>query len=50
MSTRIGKLTLTNPCFRNRNFSTILLKEYQETIQAFVLVMIEMVVNGTSTC
>lgn len=45
----IGRLTLKVPRTRNGDFSTKLFKRYKRMDQAFVLSMVEAVVNGVST-
>ncbi|MEI2401113.1 IS256 family transposase, partial [Paenibacillus phytohabitans] len=45
----IGKITLRVPRTRNGDFSTSVFEEYARCDQAFVLAMLEMVVNGVST-
>jgi len=49
MKTRAGNLTLKIPRIRNGQFSTSLFMRYQRSEQAFVLALMEMVVNGVST-
>jgi putative transposase len=45
----IGKITLRVPRTRNGDFSTSVFERYARCDQAFVLSMLEMVVNGVST-
>lgn len=45
----IGRLTLKVPRTRNGDFSTKLFKRYNRMDQAFVLSMVEAVINGVST-
>ena len=45
----IGKITLKVPRTRNGEFSTCVFERYSRCDQAFVLSMLEMVVNGVST-
>ncbi|MBZ9535890.1 transposase, partial [Cytobacillus oceanisediminis] len=45
----IGKITLRVPRTRNGDFSTSVFERYARCDQAFVLAMLEMVVNGVST-
>lgn len=47
--TRVGPLTLRVPQFRDGQFSTEIFGRYQRSEQAFVLALMEMVVNGVST-
>jgi transposase-like protein len=47
--TRVGPLTLLVPQFRDGQFSTEIFARYQRSEQAFVLALMEMVVNGVST-
>lgn len=47
--TRVGPLTLQVPQFRDGQFSTEIFARYQRSEQAFVLALMEMVVNGVST-
>lgn len=47
--TRVGPLTLRVPQFRDGQFSTEIFARYQRSEQAFVLALMEMVVNGIST-
>ena len=47
--TRVGHLTLQVPQTRNGEFSTEIFRRYQRSEQAFVLALMEMVVNGVST-
>lgn len=49
MTTRVGQLTLQVPQTRNGHFSTDLFSRYQRSEQAFVLALMEMVINGVST-
>lgn len=49
LTTRVGKLTLQVPRFRDGKFSTELFSRYQRSEQALVLAMMEMVLNGVST-
>ncbi|MCR2848239.1 transposase, partial [Heyndrickxia coagulans] len=45
----IGNVTLKVPRTRNGEFSTTLFEKYARCDQAFVLSMLEMVINGVST-
>ena len=45
----IGKIVLRVPRTRNGDFSTTVFEQYARCDQAFVLAMLEMVVNGVST-
>lgn len=47
--TRVGAVTLQVPQTRDGSFSTDIFKRYQRSEQAFVLALMEMVVNGVST-
>lgn len=47
--TRVGPVTLQVPQTREGSFSTEIFKRYQRSEQAFVLALMEMVVNGVST-
>lgn len=47
--TRVGSLNLQVPQTRNGEFSVEIFKRYQRSEQAFVLALMEMVVNGVST-
>lgn len=47
--TRVGPITLQVPQTRDGSFSTEIFKRYQRSEQAFVLALMEMVVNGVST-
>ena len=47
--TRVGPVTLQVPQTRDSSFSTDIFKRYQRSEQAFVLALMEMVVNGVST-
>ena len=47
--TRVGSLTVKVPRLRNGDFSTDLFARYQRSEQAFILALMEMVVNGVST-
>lgn len=49
LTTRVGKLTLHVPRFRDGQFSTELFERYQRSEKALVLTLMEMVVNGVST-
>lgn len=49
LTTRVGKLTLHVPRFRDGKFSTELFSRYQRSEQALVLALMEMVINGVST-
>lgn len=46
---QIGQVTLRVPRTRNGEFSSSLFERYQRVDQSFLLAMIEMVINGTST-
>ena len=48
-STRVGPVTLLVPQTREGAFSTEIFKRYQRSEQAFVLALMEMVVQGVST-
>lgn len=47
--TRVGPVVLQVPQTRDGSFSTDIVKRYQRSEQAFVLALMEMVVNGVST-
>lgn len=47
--TRVGPIALQVPQTRDGNFSTDIFKRYQRSEQAFVLALMEMVVQGVST-
>jgi len=47
--TRVGPITLQVPQTRDGSFSTDIFQRYQRSEQAFVLALMEMVVNGVST-
>jgi len=47
--TRVGPVNLLVPQTRDGSFSTDIFKRYQRSEQAFVLALMEMVVNGVST-
>lgn len=47
--TRVGPVTLQVPQMRDGGFSTDIFKRYQRSEQAFVLALMEMVVQGVST-
>lgn len=47
--TRVGPVTLQVPQTRDGSFSMDIFKRYQRSEQAFVLALLEMVVNGVST-
>ena len=47
--TRVGPVTLQVPQTRDGSFSMDIFKRYQRSEQAFVLALMEMVVNGVST-
>lgn len=49
LTTRVGTITLYVPRIRDGSFSTELFSRYQRSEQAFVLALLEMVVNGVST-
>lgn len=49
MTTRVGKLTLQVAQTRNGQFASELFSRYQRSEQAFVLALMEMVLNGVST-
>ena len=49
LTTRVGSLVLRVPRLRNGKFSTELFSRYQRSEQAFILALMEMVVNGVST-
>ena len=49
LSTRVGPVTLQVPQTRDGNFSTDIFRRYQRSEQAFVLALMEMVVQGVST-
>ena len=47
--TRVGPVTLQVPQTRDGSFSTDIFKRYQRSEQAFILALMEMVVQGVST-
>ncbi len=47
--TRVGSFTVKVPRLRNGDFSTDLFARFQRSEQAFILALMEMVVNGVST-
>jgi transposase-like protein len=49
LTTRVGRITLQVPRLRNGAFSTELFERYQRHEKAFVLALMEMVVQGVST-
>ena len=49
LTTRVGTITLHVPRLRDGNFSTEMFARYQRSEQAFILAMLEMVINGVST-
>jgi putative transposase len=49
LTTRVGTLTLRVPRLRDGSFSPELFARYQRHEQAFVLALLEMVINGVST-
>jgi transposase-like protein len=49
LATRVGPLTLRVPQTRDGSFSTDIFERYRRSEQAFVLGLMEMVVNGVST-
>lgn len=49
MKTRVGTLELHIPKLRNGHFSTKLFQRYQRNEKAFVLALMESVINGVST-
>ncbi len=49
LTTRVGTLTLRVPRRRDGSFSPELFARYQRHAQAFVLTLLEMVINGVST-
>ncbi len=49
LDTRVGPLTLRVPQTRDGSFSTDIFERYRRSEQAFVLGLMEMVVNGVST-
>lgn len=49
LTTRVGRLVLRVPRVRNGQFSTELFARYQRSEQAFIIALMEMVVNGVST-
>ncbi len=49
LHTRVGPITLQVPQTRDGSFSTEIFSRHQRSEQAFVLGLIEMVVNGVST-
>jgi len=49
LTTRVGSLILRVPRLRGGKFSTELFSRYQRSEQAFILALMEMVVNGVST-
>lgn len=49
LTTRVGTITLHVPRLRDGKFSTDMFSRYQRGEQAFVLAMLEMVINGVST-
>ncbi len=49
LTTRVGTLELRVPQVRNGEFSTDLFARFQRSEQAFILALLEMVINGVST-
>lgn len=49
IATRVGPLTLRVPQTRDGSFSTDIFERYRRSGQAFVLGLMEMVINGVST-
>ena len=49
LTTRVGTITLHVPRLRDGKFSTDMFSRYQRSEQAFILAMLEMVINGVST-
>jgi putative transposase len=49
LATRIGPLTLRVPQMRDGSFSTDIFERYRRSEQAFVVGLMEMVINGVST-
>lgn len=49
LTTRVGTITLHVPRLRDGKFSTEMFSRYQRSEQAFVLALLEMVINGVST-
>lgn len=49
LTTRVGPLTLVVPRSRDGSFSTEIFRRYQRSEQAFVLALMEMVLQGVST-
>ena len=49
MTTRVGRITLRVPRFRNGKFSTDMFTRYQRSEQALLLALMEMVTSGVST-
>lgn len=49
LTTRVGAITLHVPRLRDGKFSTDMFSRYQRSEQAFILAMLEMVINGVST-
>ncbi len=49
LTTRVGTLELRVPQVRDGEFSTALFARFQRSEQAFILALLEMVVNGVST-
>jgi len=49
LTTRVGTITLHVPRLRDGKFSTEMFCRYQRSEQAFVLALLEMVINGVST-
>jgi transposase-like protein len=49
LNTRVGTITLHVPRLRDGKFSTDMFSRYQRSEQAFILAMLEMVINGVST-
>lgn len=49
MTTRVGTLELRVPQVRDGTFSTDLFARFQRSEQAFILALLEMVINGVST-
>jgi transposase-like protein len=50
LTTRVGRLVLRVPQVRAGVFSTELFARYQRSEQALILTLMELVVNGVSTC
>ena len=49
LTSRVGTIAFHVPLFSNVQVSTVMFARYQRSVQALILALLEMVINGVST-